>query len=91
VSRSGAHSLLTDFDYRYQPGSLVILLSGQLYHGVTEWAPGKQEAGDDVTPGRIGNVFFFPKASFDKLKGKPPGWKASTMSGSLPNVQESKL
>jgi len=45
----------------------VIFLSGQLYHSVSEWKPGKLAAGDDVTPGQVGNVFFFPKASFDKL------------------------
>ncbi|EDR01426.1 uncharacterized protein LACBIDRAFT_333307 [Laccaria bicolor S238N-H82] len=34
----------------------------------------------------IGNMFFFPKASFDKLKGKPPLWNKRTLSGTLPDV-----
>jgi len=68
----------------------VIFLSGQLYHSVSEWKPGKLAAGDDVTPGRVGNVFFFPKASFDKLHGKPAKWNKRTMTGTLPDVGESK-
>lgn len=70
----------------YDPGTLVILLSGQLYHRVGEWEPGSHTQEDDVTPGRVGNVFFFPKASFDKLKGKPPLWNKRTLSGTLPDV-----
>jgi hypothetical protein len=46
--------------------------------------------GDKLTPGRVGNVFFFPKASFDKLEGKPADWNRKTLSGTMPNVGESK-
>jgi hypothetical protein len=34
--------------------------------------------GDDLTPGRIGTVFFFPEPSFEILKDKPAGWGALT-------------
>ncbi|EDR05450.1 uncharacterized protein LACBIDRAFT_329738 [Laccaria bicolor S238N-H82] len=39
----------------YDPGTLVILLSGQLYHRVGEWEPGSHTQEDDVTPGRQSN------------------------------------
>lgn len=68
----------------------MIFLSGVLYHSVSEWTSGSQSVGDKLTPGRVGNVFFFPKASFDKLEGKPAGWNRKTLSGTLPNVGESK-
>ena len=53
--------------------------------------PGSQSVGDALTPGRVGNVFFFPKASFDKLEGKPAGWNQDTLSGTRPNVAECKV
>jgi hypothetical protein len=75
---------------RYDPGSLVIFLSGALYHSVSEWKSGIQSVGDKLTPGRVGNVFFFPKASFKKLDGKPEHWNTETLTGTLPNVKKSK-
>ena len=76
---------------RYNPGSLVIFLSGQLYHSVSDWKPGAYKEGDKVTPGRVGNVFFFPKASFDRLHDKPKNWNWMTRSGTLADVGESSL
>jgi hypothetical protein len=76
---------------RYDPGTVVIFLSGQLYHSVSEWKPGMQAAGDKVTPGRVGNVFFFPKASFDRLRDKPPGWNWKIMTGTRPDVSRSTI
>ena len=35
----------------------------------------------NITPGRIGNVFFFPSPSFAILKGKPPLWGQVTSFG----------
>lgn len=34
-----------------------------------------------ITPGRIGSVFFFPKASFQLLQGKGPHWARKTAFG----------
>jgi hypothetical protein len=76
---------------RYDPGTVVIFLSGQLYHSVGEWTPGSYVEKDELTPGRIGNVFFFPKASFDELYGKASEWNWKTLSGTLPDVDESKV
>lgn len=53
--------------------------------------PGTYKEGDKVTPGRVGNVFFFPKASFDKLHDKPNKWNWMTRSGTLADVGESSL
>jgi hypothetical protein len=75
---------------RYDPGTAVIFLSGQLYHSVSEWKPDMQGESDRLTPGRVGNVFFFPKESFDKLYGKSAGWNWKTISGTLPDISESK-
>jgi hypothetical protein len=33
-----------------------------------------EQQAENVTPGRIGNVFFFPAPSFELLKDKPPLW-----------------
>jgi len=66
----------------------VIFLSGQLYHSVGEWTPASSKPGEKLTPGRIGNVFFFPKASFEKLKGKKAGWMVNTLSGTALDVDE---
>jgi hypothetical protein len=48
-----------------------------LFHKVARWTATvqtrKQQA-ENITPGRIGSVFFFPTPSLELLKGKPPLW-----------------
>ena len=48
-----------------------------MFHKVARWTATvqtcKQQA-ENITPGRIGNVFFFPTPSLELLKGKPPLW-----------------
>ncbi|TFK69270.1 hypothetical protein BDN72DRAFT_768154 [Pluteus cervinus] len=51
----------------YRPGDVVILMSGCLYHAVSEWKPTHATPGQTLTPGRVGNVFFFPHASYEAL------------------------
>ena len=63
------------------------MLSGLLYHGVEEWKPKLHLSEARVTPGRIGNVFFFPRASYEKLKNKPKGWFVDTSGGTLPSLR----
>lgn len=70
---------------RYGPGALVIFMAGQLYHRIGKWEAVAALEGDAVTPGRIGNVFFFPQASLNELKGKPAGWFKTSGSG-LPTL-----
>jgi hypothetical protein len=51
----------------------------------------------NITPGRIGSVFFFPQESFKILENKPPKWGQKTgfgkyekflTPGMLPNPEE---
>lgn len=66
----------------------MILLSGLLYHSIGEWEPTRAAQNASITPGRVGNVFFFPKASLDKLEGKKADWNVNTLTGTLLDVQE---
>jgi hypothetical protein len=69
----------------YRPGHVLIFLSGKVYHRVSKWmlppSPDKL-----LTPGRIGNVYFFPQASYDLLKGKKQDWNILTGTGKSPDV-----
>ncbi|TFK60827.1 hypothetical protein BDN72DRAFT_778923 [Pluteus cervinus] len=78
---------LPDLDIKlaYAPGDLLIFLSGILYHAVGHWEPTAHPSGI-LTPGRIGNVFFFPKQSYLTLKGKPENWNWGTMTGACAPV-----
>lgn len=76
---------------RYNPGTVIIFLSGQLYHSVGEWTVGSYVENDVLTLGCIRNVFFFPKTSFDKLYAKGPDWNWKMLSGTLPDVGKSKV
>lgn len=64
---------------------MVIFIAGHIYHHVSEWEPLAADKDDTVTPGRVGNVFFFPKASLAELKGKPAGW-FKAKGGGLPEL-----
>jgi len=72
----------------YRQGDVLIFLSGHLYHQVAPWQPTKWQSGGILTPGRVGNVFFFPEISYERLKGKPKGWNWRTMSGTMPDAQK---
>lgn len=65
----------------YAPGDILIFLSGCLYHAVQFWEPAPPPPGAKLSAGQIGNVFFFPDNSFQKLFDKPEGWNADTMTG----------
>lgn len=41
----------------------------------------------NITPGRIGTVLFFPKESFQLLEGKRKGWASTTSFGRNPHLQ----
>jgi hypothetical protein len=71
---------------QYSPGHVLIFLAGQVYHHVEEWKPALAPPGNPLTPGRIGNVFFFPQATYEKLKGRPFMWNNLTMSGTSADV-----
>ena len=73
------------YAFSYRPGHVLIFLSGKVYHRVSKWMPAPSP--DNVlTPGRIGNVYFFPQASYDLLKGKKKDWNILTRTGKAPDV-----
>jgi len=70
----------------YRPGDVLIFLSGYLYHTVQRWKPTATPKGSELSPGRIGNVFFSPKASYEKLQDKVSGWNIDTFSSQFPSA-----
>lgn len=70
--------------YRYAPGDFCIFFSSDIYHKVAPFIPlpqAPEQAAHNITPGRIGSVFFFPKNSLRILKGKPRRWGYTTAFG----------
>jgi hypothetical protein len=63
---------------------MVIFYSSEIYHKVNHFIPMQQTLSaqsQDIMPGRIGTVFFFPKASYEILRSKPAGWGHQTAFG----------
>ncbi|KAG1769692.1 hypothetical protein EV702DRAFT_954947, partial [Suillus placidus] len=67
--------------FSYRPGEVIILMAGALYHAIGKWAPLEGTFPHGITPGRVGNVFFFPHKSYEVLKDKPAGWAFKTAGG----------
>lgn len=70
--------------FRYAPGDFCIFFSSAIYHKVAPFSPLPQtaeQAALNITPGRIGSVFFFPKQSLEILREKPPRWGYQTAFG----------
>ena len=66
----------------YRPGDVFISYSDALVHRVSHWTmPDKPNFQDEVTPGRIGSVFYFPEQSLEELKDRPKGWAQDTAHG----------
>ncbi|KAG6818863.1 hypothetical protein H0H93_000793 [Arthromyces matolae] len=63
----------------------TLLIIAKLYHTVAQWTPMGMTEGDILTPGRIGNVFFTPEASYEILKDQDPGWASRTAHGYAPD------
>jgi hypothetical protein len=65
-------------------------MSGALYHCISKWWPAavpEEVANQNITPGRISTVFFFPETSLHFLEGKPRLWSKSTMGGKARDAQ----
>ena len=63
---------------------MCIFYASCIYHKVARFIPHTYTFADqeeNLTPGRIGSVFFFPKDSFDILEGKERGWGRKTNFG----------
>ena len=73
-----------NFYSRYDPGHVCIFFSSLIYHKVATFYPSTQtasQAEQNITPGRIGSVFFFPSASYKILKDRRPNWGYETAFG----------
>ncbi|KDQ49258.1 hypothetical protein JAAARDRAFT_51809 [Jaapia argillacea MUCL 33604] len=68
----------------YKPGHVALFMSSSLYHSIGDWKAVGQKSVNDVTPGRIGHVFFTHSATLKLLQDKPPGWNINTLSGNRP-------
>lgn len=67
---------------RYSVGHVAIFFAGKLLHKVADWTPAPMAPNSrNLTPGRVGNVFFFPRGSLRLLKGKEPNWSHKTGGG----------
>lgn len=61
-----------------------MFFSSTIYHKVAPFSPLPQtmeQSDQNITPGRIGSVFFFPRNSLSILKGKPRRWGYKTAFG----------
>ncbi|KAJ7809628.1 hypothetical protein B0H14DRAFT_2524617 [Mycena olivaceomarginata] len=78
---------------QYAPGDLCLCFAGALYHGVEEWEPlpvDEEDTLNNITPGRISTVFFFPEKSLATLEDKAAGWGRDTAGGLLPSDDEQR-
>ncbi|KAG1787192.1 uncharacterized protein HD556DRAFT_1213036, partial [Suillus plorans] len=80
---SGGECYLPDLKIKltYRPGEVIILMAGALYHAIGNWSPGEGVSEEGITPGRVGNVWFFPRSSYEVLKDKPSGWAVDQAGG----------
>jgi hypothetical protein len=63
---------------------VCIFYSSKIFHKVAKFWPVTQtqeEKEENITPGRIGSVFFFPVESYNILEGKPARWGYRTAFG----------
>ncbi|KAF7342725.1 Histone-lysine N-methyltransferase SET9 [Mycena sanguinolenta] len=64
--------------FQYKPTSIAAFFAGCTVHWVDEWKPKLMEKKDEITPGRIGTVFYIPQPSADVLGDKEAGWGKNT-------------
>lgn len=62
-------------NFSYKKGHICFFESTDIFHFVAQFhIPDYHSGKDNLTPGRIGSVFFTPKRSLDQLANKKPGW-----------------
>lgn len=88
---TGGEMLIPQFPskFSYDPGHVCIFFSSTLYHKVAHFSPTLQTVEhkkSNLTPGRIGSVFFFPQESYQILNGKPANWGLETSFGRMENI-----
>lgn len=67
----------------YRPGEVIILMAGALYHAIGDWTPHAGVSVEGVTPGRVSNVWFFPRSSYEFLQDKPANWSLERAGGTI--------
>ncbi|KAF8057189.1 hypothetical protein FPV67DRAFT_1430549, partial [Lyophyllum atratum] len=77
-------SLDTKFSYRL--GHMCFFAASKIFHAVARWTPKEAKPGDELTPGRIGTVFFTPSLTLETMKDKEPGWSVKTAMGRAPDA-----
>ena len=71
----------------YGPGDVIISFADQLAHRVSRWTPEPSKVKCDdtdetpaqLTPGRVGSVFYTHKNVLEYLKDKKPDWFIQTL------------
>jgi hypothetical protein len=49
---------------RYHPGHICLFYLADIFHQVVLWTPDPMQCQDELTPGRIGLVFFFKRRAW---------------------------
>ncbi|KAF8181987.1 hypothetical protein K438DRAFT_1601138 [Mycena galopus ATCC 62051] len=70
--------------FEYRPRAMIALYADCTLHSLGDWQAVRMEEGDEITPGRIGTVFYIPRAAADVLADKEPGWGLKTNYGRFP-------
>jgi hypothetical protein len=66
-------------------------MAGDLYHAVDTWTAAGGVSEYDITPGRIGHVFFSTKSALRSLEGRSANWRNDSFSGLWPNLADDKM
>ncbi|KAJ6497590.1 hypothetical protein C8R45DRAFT_1211451 [Mycena sanguinolenta] len=78
----------------YHSGHVCLSLSANLYHATEQWVPvpcPPEVQAQQITPGRVGTVFFTPAKTLETLEGKPEGWMVRTGGGLYPEEPPPEL
>jgi hypothetical protein len=66
--------ILLIFNISYEPGDVIMFLSGSLFHGIVDWKPKLSLKTDALTPGRIEYVYFSHTQGVEGFERQEPGF-----------------
>ncbi|KAJ6612994.1 hypothetical protein B0H10DRAFT_259094 [Mycena sp. CBHHK59/15] len=83
---TGGYLYIPQFElvFEYRPGTMAAFYADCTIHSVGDWEAVRMEKNDEMTPGRIGTVFYIPQSSAEALGDKEPGWGLKTNYGRFP-------
>ncbi|KAJ7021342.1 hypothetical protein C8F04DRAFT_1195587 [Mycena alexandri] len=83
---TGGYLYIPQFElvFEYRPGALAAFYADCIIHSVGDWKAVCMEKDDEITPGRIGTVFYIPQSSAEALGSREPGWGLKTNYGRFP-------